>query len=132
MLLVKTTLGLSAIHGIGLFAAEPIPKDTVIWRFLPPFDFEFDVEDSDVAILPTFALETLLKYSYQNKTTKMFVLCGDDARFMNHSETPNSLHAASSDLEGLDVAARDIAIGEEITCDYKEFDDGNTDYSAHP
>ena len=32
MLLVKTRLGASAIHGIGLFADEFIPKDTEIGR----------------------------------------------------------------------------------------------------
>ena len=38
MLLVKTRLGASAIHGIGLFADEFIPKDTVTWRFTPGLD----------------------------------------------------------------------------------------------
>lgn len=34
MLLVKTRLGISSIHGIGLFADELIPKGTVTWRFM--------------------------------------------------------------------------------------------------
>ncbi len=33
MLLIKTKLDLSKIHGIGLFAGEDIPKGTIIWRF---------------------------------------------------------------------------------------------------
>ena len=38
MLLVKTYLDKSPIHGLGVFAAEPIPKGTKIWRFVEGFD----------------------------------------------------------------------------------------------
>ncbi len=41
MLLVKTKLGLSKIHGIGLFADENIKKGTIIWKFTPDFDLKF-------------------------------------------------------------------------------------------
>jgi hypothetical protein len=33
MLLVRTTLRPSGVHGLGLFADEFIPKGFVIWRF---------------------------------------------------------------------------------------------------
>ena len=33
MLLVKTTLRPSEVHGLGLFADEFIPKGIAIWRF---------------------------------------------------------------------------------------------------
>lgn len=38
MLLVPTYTAASAIQGVGLFAAEPIRKGTLIWRFEPDFD----------------------------------------------------------------------------------------------
>ncbi|HWL47120.1 MAG TPA: SET domain-containing protein-lysine N-methyltransferase, partial [Sphingomonadaceae bacterium] len=38
MLLVKTYLDRSPIHGLGVFAAEPIPKGTKIWRYVEGFD----------------------------------------------------------------------------------------------
>src|SRR6185312_11978 len=38
MLLVKTYLDKSAIHGLGVFAAERIRKETKIWRFVYGFD----------------------------------------------------------------------------------------------
>jgi hypothetical protein len=41
MLLVKTYLSASPIHGIGLFAAEPIAKGTVIWCFDERVDRRF-------------------------------------------------------------------------------------------
>ena len=38
MLLVKTYLDKSPIHGIGVFAGETIRKDAKIWRFVYGFD----------------------------------------------------------------------------------------------
>ncbi len=45
MLLVKTKLGVSSVHGIGLFAAQFIPKGTVTWEYHPEFDTSFDEDD---------------------------------------------------------------------------------------
>jgi SET domain-containing protein len=47
------------------------------------------------------------------------ILCGDHSKHMNHSAEPNLL-----DLENgyKNVAARDIAVGEELTCNYYDFD----------
>ena len=37
MLLVKTRLGKSRIHGLGVFAAQPIRKGQPVWRFVEGF-----------------------------------------------------------------------------------------------
>lgn len=37
MLLIKTKLDLSKIHGVGLFADEFIAKGTKIWEYRPNF-----------------------------------------------------------------------------------------------
>ena len=34
MLLVKTELRSSGIHGLGVFAVDPIPKGELVWEFL--------------------------------------------------------------------------------------------------
>jgi len=121
MLLVKTKIGPSAIHGIGLFADQFIPKGTVIWKFAEGFDVR--VPADELARLAEPAKEQFLNYAYQNKDTNKFVLCFDDARFFNHSDAPNTESAALPDDEdGMTIASRDIVQGEEITCDYKEFD----------
>jgi SET domain-containing protein len=39
---------------------------------------------------------------------------------MNHSENPNLIEAG--DGNAYNVAARDIKVGEELTCDYNAFD----------
>ena len=45
------------------------------------------------------------------------LLCGDDARYTNHSGTPNTRCR-----DDHTYATRDIQPGEEITSDYAEFD----------
>lgn len=123
MLLVKTRLGASAIEGIGLFAVEPIPAGTVTWRFMPGFDQLFSKEQ--IANLPPIARETLENYTYLHPDSGLYVFCLDNARFMNHADTPNTsgVHEAGA-IEGYDIATRDIAPGEELTCDYRAFDAG--------
>ncbi len=49
------------------------------------------------------------------------MLCGDDARFFNHSDTPNCFDFPD-ERGGTTVAARDIDPGEELTSDYASFD----------
>ena len=115
MLRVRTYLAPSEIEGIGLFAAEPIPRGTLIWSFNPSFDMKVDlrqVPDDDV-----YVRETLMRYGYQPSEEPVYILCGDNARFMNHSATPNA-----DDVGDITIARVDIAAGEEITCNYAKFD----------
>lgn len=121
MMLVRTRRQQSAIHGTGLFAEEPIPAGTPTWRFTPGLDQA--LHPDAVAALSDLAREWLVTYAYLDIRTGLYVLCADDARFMNHSDTPNV--GGDYDREpvfGLDVALRDIAAGEELTCDYRTFD----------
>lgn len=121
MLLVKTRLGMSPIEGIGLFAAEPIEKGTVTWRFLPGFDRQFTM--AEIEALPEPARSETLRHVYAHASSGTFVLCIDNARFMNHADEPNTCGVHSDGaVEGYDVATRDIAEGEELTCDYHTFD----------
>jgi len=115
MLCVKTRLGPSTIEGVGLFAAEPISKGTVVWRYDPRFDLSLDMRD--IPASDTIAREWLMRYGYQPDEEPVYVVCGDNARFMNHSDDPNC-----DDLNDETIALRDIAAGEEITCDYARFD----------
>ena len=48
------------------------------------------------------------------------VLSGDADRFTNHSGDPNTVVEGVNAPTAFVVAARDIAAGEEITCDYAE------------
>ncbi|MEK7618928.1 MAG: SET domain-containing protein [Patescibacteria group bacterium] len=119
MLLVKTKIGQSAIHGSGLFADQFIQKGTPVWKFHSDFDQELSTDD--LARMSESAREQTLQYAYISPATGKYVLCFDDARFLNHSDEPN-LWQDFSDPEGIDTAARDIFLGEELTCNYFDYD----------
>lgn len=112
MLLVKTIVQPSAIAGLGLFAAEPITAGQVWWRFDPRIDRAFTQDE--YAQFPLHTQEWLKTYAYLQYGH--WVLCSDQAMFVNHSEAPNSVTAGDES-----IALRDIAIGEEIVENYREF-----------
>ncbi|RYZ92095.1 MAG: SET domain-containing protein-lysine N-methyltransferase [Proteobacteria bacterium] len=124
MLLVKTSIKASPHHGFGLFAEEKILKGARTWLFVEKFDVMFDDADlSRLRALSPAAAESVENFLYQSPVSKLFILCGDNARYMNHSEDPNTSGGYSAeDPEGFDIATRDIEIGEELTCNYKTFD----------
>lgn len=115
MLRVPTVVAPSSIQGVGLFAAEPIAEGTVIWEFTPGVDWRIPV--GEMERFPEPYRSWLLRYVYR-EPSGCYVLCGDNAKFMNHSFDPNC-----DDVDGpFTVAKRDIAEGEELTCDYRVFD----------
>ena len=131
MLLIKTKLDVSDIHGIGLFADEDIPAGAIIWKFNRLIDLR--CAEADIQELSDSSREQISKYSYREKHTGLYVLCGDDARFFNHSANPNCLDFYHSEEQDITIAVRDIAAGEELTCDYALFDSDWTEgvYAAY-
>lgn len=121
MLLVKTKIASSPLAGIGLFADQFIPKGTYIWRFKKGFDLRFGNNYIDTLQEPSKSF--FLTYAYQNPKTLNYVLCSDNARFFNHSDSPNTHCVEDPDDEDTaDIASRDIQEGEELTVDYRKFD----------
>jgi SET domain-containing protein len=118
MLLVSARVGSSAIHGMGCFTNERIAKGQVVWQFDPRLDLQ--IPAAEMAALPAPAQEFLRMYGYLEVCdgTPVYTLCGDHARHMNHAAAPNLLNVDSQ----TDAALRDIEAGEELTCDYYEFD----------
>ena len=124
MMLSRTKTGISAIHGVGLFAKEFIPKGTKVWEFTEGFDLILTKEE--VANLSEAAREQFFNYAYLSKKSGKYILCTDDARFFNH-QIPSNITCRVP--EGPDVvealecfATKDIQPGEEITNNYTEFD----------
>jgi SET domain-containing protein len=120
MILIKTRVAPSGLHGHGLFAVEPVARGTPIWRFLPGFDRDFSPEE--FASLPPPAREHTRWFSYVNTANGHFILSGDHACFINHSPTPNTGAPADATGAVTTQALRDIPAGEEITCNYFDFD----------
>jgi uncharacterized protein len=116
VLLVSVVVQPSPIHGLGTFAVAPIAKGTPVWRFTPGFDL--DIDPAALERQPGHFRKVLLHYGYLDTRLQRYILCCDDARFINHSAEPNLASDYSADRYGVDVAARDIARGEELTIDY--------------
>lgn len=119
MLLIDTYVGPSAIEGVGVFAAEPIRKGQLIYRFEPGFDRL--IGEADLALLPESIRRFVERYTYPHPLEAgKLVLDADNGRHMNHSLQPNTDFKDS--VFGYAIA--DIAPGEEITCNYAEFEPG--------
>jgi SET domain-containing protein len=120
MMLVKTRAAPSRIHGMGLFAVEPIPRGTAIWRFQPGFDHNFSPEQ--FAALPVPAREHTRWFCFVSKQDGHVILSGDHACFINHSPAPNTGAPPETTSPVTTVALRDIAANEELTCNYHDYD----------
>jgi SET domain-containing protein len=116
MMQVHTFVAASPIEGVGVFTAEPIARGQVVWSFDPMFDRLIPVADYENA--RPLVRDFLDKYSYPSPDKPGFLVYEtDNGRFMNHIETPN---LDFSDNGGA-TALRDIAPGEELTCNYADF-----------
>ena len=114
MLLVETELRSSPIHGIGVFLLEDVSEGQLIWRFDSRIDRVF--AEAELHEMPERLRTFLEVYSTYHEKSGLWVLCGDNGRHFNHSDSPNtiSLGAAFGD----DVAAKDLPAGTELTTDY--------------
>ncbi len=118
MLLVKTKIGPSTIHGIGLFADQFIPKGTTTFRYVSSFDPAYSKEE--IGKMPTVAQEFMKWFTYFDQSINKYVLCADNQRYINHSEDPSKRNIKSTPDE--DTAMKDIQPGEELLCNYNDFD----------
>jgi hypothetical protein len=114
MLIVETELRQSDIHGTGVFLLEPVRKGDLIWRFDSRIDRVY-CED-EIAGLPGHMQRFLRTYSTWHEATQLWILCGDNGRHFNHSDSPNTLSLGAG--FGDDVAAEDLPAGVELTTNY--------------
>ena len=98
--------------GRGVFATARIPRGTIVWT-QDSRDRVFPA--SDLPGLDPELLEELRVHGHRDAQGG-YILCWDGGRLVNHACDPN--------LRGVGpwfmVARRDIAPGEEVTCDYAE------------
>ncbi len=127
MMMVKTKTKHSDIAGIGLFADEFIAKGTIVWKYEPKLDLLLSKEE--VEVLSDSAKEQFMNYAYFDEGYQKYLLCGDDARFFNHSINPNCLDDRDHTSADVTIAAKDIFPDEELTCDYRSF---YGDLDQHP
>jgi SET domain-containing protein len=113
MLLVGHCVKPSPIHGLGVFLLEPVPSGTVVWRYDPMFDIEIPADS--VARLPKEEAETVYHHAEYLPDRRIFRLGNDADIFMNHSKGP-SLVDQGDEM----IASKDLKVGDELTCDYRE------------
>jgi SET domain-containing protein len=117
MMIVPTYVGPSSIEGVGIFAAEDIRAGTPIWVLDETLDLL--LTKKQLSNLPPLQHAFMERYGYPHMTRAgLTVLEFDNGRFMNHAASPNT------DFRDPETgwAIRHIAAGEEITCNYAEFD----------
>ena len=108
----------SPIHGVGVFARQPIPAGTRVWEY----DESMTVCDRhSLGRLGPRQLRYALHGGYLHKPSDRFLWYTDGMQFMNHAAGPLAnvgLGTWPPLREDHTVALRDIAAGEELFEDY--------------
>lgn len=117
MLCVKHTVKPSE-HGLGLFAAEPIAQGALVYRHDDTFVFPVHLDS-----LPEATRGRMAMFSYRGRPPHQLAagwayFNADDSRFMNHSDAPSLVYDPATETYH---AAVDLAEGDEMTCDYRDF-----------
>ena len=124
MLLVKTYLAASPIHGVGVFAGEFIKKGTPVWTFDPTIDIVLTEEQ--VKALPKAAGEFIYNVAVPYPFgADNYCIPVDNAKYMNHDKNCNV-----SSENPANIALKDIPEGTELTVNYYEEDhrEGEDDF----
>lgn len=120
---VKTYIDKSSIEGIGLFAGEFISKGTLIWKLNSTIDRIYTRNEYNKLKQEWSEIELSYFNRYVFEDKDFLYFCGDDAKYCNHSYTPNT-----SGIEE-QIALVDINKGEEITCNYSEINNNEEPWS---
>jgi hypothetical protein len=96
--------------GVGVVATAPIPRGTVVWM-RDAVDQTFT--PAQVAAMPAPLRRQVELYSFIDHDGS-FVLAWDHGRQMNHSCAPSCTSVGTL----MEIAARDLAPGDELTCEY--------------
>jgi SET domain-containing protein len=116
---VYCRLGVSSVHGIGVFAIRDIPKRKEPFRCLLPREY-IRLKKEELGELPQAVKKQVKKYCYREDRYIYIPASGlnvlDYALYVNHSKTPNVGITRSGDYETL----RPIHKGEELFLDYDD------------
>ena len=105
--------------GLGLFATEFIPKDSIVWEFVEGVDIKVSVDR--VEQMSEAQQEYFEKYAWV-EDDYYYSSC-DLTNFVNHSYQPNL-----KIIDEIMISLRDIHPGEELFENDAEFDDCFDEY----
>lgn len=121
MLTIKNYLNHSRVSGIGLFAGEDIPKGRIIWEYFPLIDITYTLDEWKELETNLSSSSFLMLQNYSYKEDGKYIVCTDNAQFMNHSSDDYNV-ANTDDLKSM-YACRNIKKGQELLCNYLEYSD---------
>lgn len=125
MYLIKIETRVSGIDGKGVFSLEKISKNTLVWKYDSSHDKSISIEEYNNSDKET--QDEFDRVAYLSPTTNRYVYPpeSDPARFTNHSKQNNLSIVVNRRIsdEPYFIANRDIAVGEELTNNYLEFDE---------
>lgn len=101
---------ISKEKGFGVVATEFIPKGTITWA-MDKLDRIF--KEIEVQKMSSTYRKIIDTYTFRDSAGN-YILCWDNARFVNHSFNSNCISTAYE----FELAVRDIYPGEELTDDY--------------
>lgn len=104
----------SKVHGFGVFAAEPITKNTRIIDYAGELVRNRDTESREDRYL---AQGCIWVFRVNRTWSRDAAVGGNIARFINHSCTPNCWFEVVDKTIWI-RASRSIRVGEELTYDY--------------
>lgn len=116
--LTKVAFGKSCVHGMGVFALEPIKRGTKVWTVDPSMKF---AKPAELAALPADELRFALHGGYLHFPSQRFVYYNDGMEYVNHAAGPAAnigIREWTPLMEDNCTALRDIAEGEELLEDY--------------
>lgn len=113
---IETILHETLTKGIGLFTKQEIKKGDVV--YIDDKNFDKIIPKMEYDRYTIIQKKYIDEYASYISSIDSFYLCCDNARFFNHSESPNTKY-----INNKCIAVRDIKIGEELTGDYREFCD---------
>ena len=119
MIHIKYKLKSSDLHGIGLFADEPLVKGQLVYTASPLLDLNITQEQFDT--LDEREKKEILWWGFFDQPSQMWHVDFDVSKFINHSYNATVTQDEEHDAAYL-VAARNVEAGEELTQNYLEFE----------
>lgn len=114
MIIIRTFVDRSPLHGLGVFSKDFVPKGSKVWEFNPIFDLK--VDPAEFEKLPQAVKEEIEIHMYVPEDGGLFYYETTSGKYMNHSRDPN----VDFSNVGYGYALRDIQPGEELLCDYRQ------------
>lgn len=119
MLHIKYKLNVSPLHGVGLFAAEPLKKGQLVYTPSPLLDVNLTQEQFDS--LNDNEKREVQWWGFFDEPSQRWHVDFDVTHFINHSYQ-GTITQDPGHADAYLVAVRDIEVGEELTQNYLEFE----------